>query len=95
MYFGAASGRFGGWSDCDGWADPAILTEYTKPLGRPLGPAVVAANGSWVRGFASGTRVAVSPGGHPKGGGRMVHGQSCIWWADGTRLGSLCGPGGA
>ena len=96
QYFGAANGRFGGWSDCEGWSDPMIIDAYSKPLGKPLGPASWhASNGSWVRQFASGTTVLVVPGGHPPGGGKRLKGASCIRWGDGSSLGTLCGPDSA
>ena len=92
MYFGAAIGRFGGWSDCTGWSDPSITSHYAKALGEPTNPAVYhLANGSWTRTFGSGTTVLVTPGGKPPGGGKKIRGGSCIWFSDGTALGSLCG----
>jgi hypothetical protein len=90
MYFGAAQGRFGGWKDCAGWDDPTIVEQYTKPLGRPDAEAVYHTNGTWTRGFGSGTRVLLVPAGRPPGGGKKIKGGSCVWWADGTAIGSLC-----
>jgi hypothetical protein len=29
-------------------------------------------------------------GGKPKGGGPKQHGASCVWWSDGSTLGTLC-----
>ena len=95
MYFGAVNigkGGKGGWRDCAGWSEPLILEKYEKPLGPPTGPGVWQdATCSWTRAFATGTRVEVRPGGRPKGGGGpKQHGESCVWWSDGSTLGTLC-----
>lgn len=51
-YFGCSN-----WEDVPTW--PAV---YDKPLGAPLGPASLSADGTWRRSFAKGTNVEINFG---------------------------------
>jgi hypothetical protein len=48
---------------CSNWEDvPTWPSVYDKPLGAPLGPAVLGTDGTWRRSFAKGTKVAINFG---------------------------------
>jgi hypothetical protein len=89
-YFGAGSGWDGDGADaCATWLK--VWPEYSKPLGEPLGPAIVLkGNGKiksiWTRKFKSGTHVFLNTTDHPKVD------TFCIWWSDGSTTGNHCKP---
>lgn len=51
-YFGCSN-----WQDIPTWPDV-----YDRPLGKPLGPAVLGADGTWTRRFARGTNCSINFG---------------------------------
>ena len=65
---------------CAKWLE--YRPEYFQPLGPADGLAQQAADGTWSRSFASGTKVFA------RGQGRNF--SSCIEWADSTRTGAGC-----
>lgn len=87
-YFAATHRRGVAGSPGDpGWVEPAWdgwRPEYSRRLGRPMGPAHILSNGLASRRFASGTVVRMNLSSVGDGG--------CVFWADGnvTGLSQTC-----
>eukprot|EP01046_Picozoa_sp_COSAG06_P039209 COSAG06_NODE_4606_length_4106_cov_7.039681_2_plen_250_part_00 len=87
---GAYYGKGNGWGGpgidaCAAWL--VTPPEYFKPLGEAAGLATRAADGTWSREFASGTRVFLQG---TKPGQPARETKSCIHWADKTQTGTAC-----